>query len=174
MLKYLFYLIFDVLFMVICYIINPVVALFANSAGYLPFYLSWFGTHDNPIDGDAYFQSKYPGNSKWKQYRRRVLWLYRNTGYTFRYNVLGYTIDAANYIKYDHLYKNFNGSDHGWLFAYDKSMPWYLRGWSFYMQLPYGTFDYGIRIYIGWKFKGLSSGRKMFAHSINPFYPVNG
>lgn len=47
---YIFYLILDILFTLICYITNPVVILFSNEHGELPYSLRWWQTYDNCID----------------------------------------------------------------------------------------------------------------------------
>lgn len=48
--KYLFYLVFDLLFRLQCYITNPIVVLFADEKGNLPKYLQWWQTYDNCLD----------------------------------------------------------------------------------------------------------------------------
>lgn len=47
---YIFYLILDILFTLICYVTNPVVILFSNEHGELPYSLRWWQTYDNCID----------------------------------------------------------------------------------------------------------------------------
>lgn len=47
---YLFYLIINIIFDLICYITNPIVILFANEYGELPYKLRWWQTYDNCID----------------------------------------------------------------------------------------------------------------------------
>lgn len=47
---YIFYLIFDIMFTLICYVTNPVVILFSNEHGELPYPLRWWQTYDNCID----------------------------------------------------------------------------------------------------------------------------
>ena len=47
---YIFYLILDILFTSICYVTNPVVILFSNEHGELPYSLRWWQTYDNCID----------------------------------------------------------------------------------------------------------------------------
>lgn len=47
---YIFYLILDILFTLICYVTNPVVILFSNEHGELPYSLRWWQTYDNCIN----------------------------------------------------------------------------------------------------------------------------
>lgn len=47
---YIFHLILDILFTLICYVTNPVVILFSNEHGELPYSLRWWQTYDNCID----------------------------------------------------------------------------------------------------------------------------
>lgn len=47
---YIFYLILDILFTLICYVTNPIVVLFSNEYGELPYSLRWWQTYDNCID----------------------------------------------------------------------------------------------------------------------------
>ena len=41
---YIFYLILDILFTLICYVTNPIVVLFSNEHGELPYSLRWWQT----------------------------------------------------------------------------------------------------------------------------------
>ena len=70
----------------------PFVALFANDAGWLPKYLYYFQTQDNPIDGDEGFKTLYapyiPVKNKYQRWRNRTAWLWRNKLYYFSYKVL--------------------------------------------------------------------------------------
>lgn len=47
---YIFILILDIMFTLICYVTNPVVILFSNEHGELPYPLRWWQTYDNCID----------------------------------------------------------------------------------------------------------------------------
>lgn len=47
---YILYLTLDILFTLICYVTNPVVILFSNEHGELPYSLRWWQTYDNCID----------------------------------------------------------------------------------------------------------------------------
>lgn len=71
----------------------PFVSLFANAAGWLPDWLSWFQTPDNSLDGDKGWKtSNRPylvEDSKFKRWWNRTRWLLRNSTYGFAIDVLG-------------------------------------------------------------------------------------
>lgn len=52
MIFYPFYVVLDIIFMIICYITNPIVVLFADEYGNLPKWLKWWQTYDNCLDID--------------------------------------------------------------------------------------------------------------------------
>ena len=77
----------------------PIVALFGIGREHLPSFLSWFDTPDNPLDGDVGFIAEHApfkgaGQTGFKQYLNRVVWLQRNPSYGFDINVLGTKIDT--------------------------------------------------------------------------------
>lgn len=167
MIKYLFLCIIDTVFTLLCYLLNPIVVLFANKEGYLPRPLSWFGTHDNSLDGDSGWKEKLPWITN--TYLRRVLWLYRNAGYSFSYNICGYDLINENIvIKGDKTIRNRpSPAKSGYCIAWDKSKNIFVRGWMIYLVYGYG--NRCIRLYLGWKFMGFETGRKMLAFHFNPF-----
>ena len=67
----------------------PVLPLFADKDGWLPKWLWWFQTPDNPIDGDAGHRERWPSNTAFGTYTRRVAWLLRNVCYGFDSTVTG-------------------------------------------------------------------------------------
>lgn len=96
MFRYFTYLLIYVIVQAITYLITPILPMFAvmregwcNNASYkavayrLPRWLSWFDTPDNCIDGDFGFQIFHPPG-----YVSRVIWLYRNSLYGFKWSVL--------------------------------------------------------------------------------------
>ena len=46
-------------------LLAPILPFFAKSDGYLPSWLSWFQTPDNPLDGDKGHWERWPGTSAW-------------------------------------------------------------------------------------------------------------
>jgi hypothetical protein len=81
-------------------LLSPILPAFASAAGYLPAWLGWFQTYDNPLDGDTGFKTihaLYLGEqSGWKRYVNRVWWLLRNPGYTFDQQILGAPITSLD------------------------------------------------------------------------------
>lgn len=63
-------------------LLSPVIALFINKDGYLPGWLSWFQTPDNPAIGDALFQGNQMAWTK-SRYLYGVFWAIRNPGYGY-------------------------------------------------------------------------------------------
>lgn len=94
--RYVIYLMIYVVIQIVTYLVTPFLPLFAvrrdgwnhnrsyRSVDYrLPQWLSWFDTPDNCIDGDFGFQIFHPPG-----YVSRVIWLYRNSLYGFKWTVL--------------------------------------------------------------------------------------
>lgn len=84
-------------------VLNPLVALFADEEGWLPRWLSWFGTPDNPIDGDPPFRELHApfkgAVTGWKRWVNRTVWLYRNPAYGFDWSVLADRSEGQLVIK---------------------------------------------------------------------------
>lgn len=83
------------------YLLAPVLVLFRTKDDYLPKWLSWFGTPDNPLLGDESYQTK-PGRAPFtsittgvKAYCNRVCWLWRNPAYGFHWNVLAFKVQPG-------------------------------------------------------------------------------
>lgn len=93
-------LLFDV---VAKFLLNWIVAAFADVSGNLPRALKWFQTFDAPLDqgainrrdeliagvGDTWAAFNPNPVSWFQRYKNRALWLFRNTGYGFDYYLLG-------------------------------------------------------------------------------------
>lgn len=72
-------------------VLAPVLPFFVRADGYLPRWLWWFQTPDNPCDGDKGHWERWPDTSAWGTYKRRVAWFLRNVAYGFDIGVLGQT-----------------------------------------------------------------------------------
>lgn len=103
--KYFLLLPFNILLTLIAYIIHPILPLFANKEGYLPKWLWWFQTPDNPLDGDESYLSK-PGRAPFtgvttglKGYINRVAWLYRNPIYGYGWGITAFKVQPNYHIK---------------------------------------------------------------------------
>jgi hypothetical protein len=166
-----------ILFEIICHIFNPIVVLFADEEGNLPNWLKWFQTHDSVLDKPDARVAELWGS--WlcyketdsyliyilKRYVRRVFWLYRNTGYGFRYYVLGYSFNPS-------LIKVKTISKYGLDFRYDSnpSKNLWNRGWGLYIDYTYCS-RFRLNVYVGWKMKSMIiDNRTMYAYRINPFF----
>lgn len=80
-------------------VLAPFLPFFVQENGFLPRWLWWFQTPDNPCDGDAGHWERWPGTDAWSTYKRRVAWFLRNVGYGFDIDVLGVQIFATDSIK---------------------------------------------------------------------------
>ncbi|WP_420996252.1 DUF7338 family protein [Cupriavidus sp. 30B13] len=102
--RFVFFWLADFAVNVTAYTLNPLLALFANSAGQLPAWLRWFQTYDASLDGmgaDGKIEPRFVASTSWlrdeagqprNQFYRyicRVAWLYRNNAYGFAIDVLG-------------------------------------------------------------------------------------
>lgn len=106
--KYILFAILDILCIPFNWFAAPVVALFAtknaNGEYWLPKYLWYFQTPDNPLNGDRGFKNEHRwflndkdvDSNKFKVYANHVLWLYRNCMYGFAISVLGCTIKEGS------------------------------------------------------------------------------
>ena len=70
-------------------LLAPFLPFFVDETGYLPKWLWWFQTPDNPIDGDRGHWKRWPGTTSLRTYIRRVAWLLRNVCYGFDESVCG-------------------------------------------------------------------------------------
>jgi hypothetical protein len=178
-LKWMLFLPLDIGFGIIAKLLNPVVVLFATEEGYLPWWLSYFETTDNSLDGDSgwvenhlWFGDKgraYGGGIK--RYINRVRWLMRNTGMGFSEKVLGGI--AMQDMLYTATGDEATGNrplHNGWVFrtitnANGKGTYWcfyYVKSWNSTMC---------IRILLGWKiWQYPIVGKKLqFTLNFNPF-----
>lgn len=82
------------------FILSPIIALFINKDGYLPIWLNWFQTQDNPAWGMKPFaQTKWGGSTN--DWWCGVVWATRNPGYGYDYKVgaevtEGFTYKTSN------------------------------------------------------------------------------
>lgn len=79
----------DFLMAIVGRIIAPILPFFVQDNGYLPRWLWWFQTPDNPCDGDAGHLKRWPRNGPFWTYLRRLAWFLRNVAYGFGIYVMG-------------------------------------------------------------------------------------
>lgn len=178
-LKWLVLALLDWLLLLTVPIAAPIIAAFTRVQPYGQRSYSWggwWGTHDNPPQGDEGFVRKrawFLGETTgWKGYLNRINWMIRNPLY-------GYALKCS--LQYNQAYTFTQiGADGisdkygipGWYFVRvylgDK-----LVGFEFYGIFPYGkdaTRD--LRVRLGWKIltsKFKSTGYAQIVNSINPF-----
>lgn len=68
-------------FTLLTYLLAPIVCLSVQSNGYLPRWLSWFGTPDNPATGDPTFWPQ--AHPTYSLYQLAVTWMWRNPAMGF-------------------------------------------------------------------------------------------
>lgn len=192
--------ILDFIFTIVCYLTNPIVALFADERGCLPRVLRWWQTYDNPLDVEWMlseghvpkwamydFHRHYSYIPEWdaekitgvrrgyvivkdgkftqkemlQRYICRLCWMYRNTGHGFSYKISGVTVSAADIA----VYKSIKTLDTE---IYIANARW--GKWCIYYEAPWCK-KFRWRIYLGWKYKWMSSGEKrcMLACFVWPF-----
>jgi hypothetical protein len=199
---WIIYAILDCVATIIAYITNPIVVLFANEYGDLPYILRYWQTYDNPLDIEWVisegcvpkcirynFNKHYRYTPEWdsstgigyvdilnphftikeriQRYFCRLYWLYRNTAYGFSYEITGRDINGTKMAIIR------NNSDEDWL-SYDDTVGIWNRTWVLYYNKPWCS-KFKLRVYLGWKGKGLSSTdtkRCMLALFVSPFRNV--
>ncbi len=168
------YLIADLTVTALSYPLAPFVVLAASRDGWLPRWLWWFQTPDNPLDGDhgwrtEHWQWRFKLPAPLARYIGRVGWLWRNNAYGFSIAVLGAPIRPGYELRTtgDPLVSNRplrNGLVRRVLLNPDGSAYWqwyYVRAWSATRCL---------RVNLGWKLWGTPAPgeRRQFVFSINP------
>ena len=160
----------DLFICLLCWILSPVLPIFAIGKNVLPNWLSWFQTPDAPLDGDSGFVNVVP--LSYPKYIRRVLWLIRNPAYGFSWTVLAAKPDHGTKIV---TLGNINSGDGP-----------YVKGWSFTYVEGYHYFHFRLflptfkgmclQFRFGWKMKGdakylheVGTAPYKFNFTFNPF-----
>ena len=110
----------NIVMLVLAYILAPVLPLFASKDGWLPKWLWWFQTPDNPLDGDAGFLEEHaPFKGEGLPYRQkhinRMFWIWRNPKMGFGMTVMAFTPVEPYTVKRLGGYKDLNGNmEEGW------------------------------------------------------------
>lgn len=160
---------------IVNYPLAPFVVLFASDDGWLPRWLWWFQTPDNPLDGDdGWKQFHRPFKNETNKFQRwvnRTRWLYRNSMYGFAIDVLGAKTQPGDELIVEGDPKTSNRPLHnGWvrrtLYRNGKAKYWqfyYVKAWSETRC---------VRINLGWKLWSFKQGEAVncqLTHSPNPF-----
>jgi hypothetical protein len=173
--KWLLLIPLDIVFGIIAKILNPVVVLFASDSGYLPWWLSYFETTDNSLDGDSGWVENHlwfaKGSRGIKRYIERVRWLMRNTGMGFNEKVLGGLANGG--MLYTAVGDEATGNrplHNGWVFRTITNPNGRGTYWCFYYVRSWNS-TMCIRILLGWKiWQYPQVGKKLqFTLNFNPF-----
>jgi hypothetical protein len=141
---------------VLNYFLAPLVVLFANTDGWLPSWLSWFQTPDNSLDGDTgwlveHWQWRHKLPAPLARYIGRVGWLWRNSLYGFKIDVLG--VQLGPYFYYQHK-GNQSVSDNpytpGWVYRTIRTADEGQIAFQFYLIAPTLP-GKCLRVGAGWK-----------------------
>jgi hypothetical protein len=176
---YLRWFVFEMLSLIMQYLINlplaPLIVLFADQYGWLPWWLSWFQTFDNDLDGDPGWQTEnrpYINESnKYQRWVNRFHWLWRNSCYGFSRDVLGIRFLPSDSIviigsqSVSNGPPGVNGLVKRYLYRDGKIMAfqwYYIRQYSWFPTKC-------IRINIGWKLWGRDTSYAMHVFSPSPF-----
>ncbi|CCE26286.1 g263 [Yersinia phage phiR1-37] len=163
----------DFIMVLTAYPMSPIIALISMIKGEPPKWAWLWLTYDNPIDGDsghlkrwADYVAKYP---KWGVYCRRTAWLWRNKVYNFAYTYEGISVGKIVVASGNPNTESGKPGKEGYIWLVDENGYWCLFLFKHY------TKNLAVRIYIGWKFKGLLKDpngkieRSMFANFFSPF-----
>lgn len=151
----------------------PVVVLFADEAGWLPRWLWWFQTPDNPLDGDGGWKTEHRRykieDKAWKRWYNRTTWLYRNSMYGFCIDILGANVLSTDVLIVTGDLATSNRPLHDGLcqrVVLRDGKPIYFQ---YYRVLRWSD-TYCLRINLGWKLWGdYLSENNQLTFSPNPF-----
>lgn len=82
-------------------LLAPILPFFVQDDGYLPSWLWWFQTPDNPCDGDKGHWKRWPKDTPFWRYCRRVAWFLRNVAYGFDETICGVESRTTDHLEID-------------------------------------------------------------------------
>lgn len=180
-LKWVLLIVPNLLMDVLAYLVSPFIAAYSLAASPAKFlagvpFTGWnilywpFLTYDNPIDGDRGHLERWPiDGSKWTDFKRRTAWLWRNKAYNFAYYVCGVTVIGKLCKWYGNEKVESDMANRGWQLAIADDSFCYFA----YFKYPWSK-KWGIRIYVGWKYKNRQSAtspyRAMMAMFFSPWW----
>lgn len=135
-------------------------------------YIYYYENHEHGVPGHVILiDPHFTKTEKIKRYFCRLAWMYRNCNYGFSYEVTGCTVDPDT-IK---IVRNIDEPDNEQWLSYETGKSIWDTHWSYYYEKPYCRW-FKLRIYLGWKLKGVRPGsnqtRHMLALYIWPFRKV--
>ena len=155
-------------------VLAPVLPFFVQADGYLPRWLWWFQTPDNPCDGDKGHWERWPDTSVWGTYKRRVAWFLRNVCYGFDIDVLGQVTrpgDRFEMLGQEEVSDQPRGKPGCWfkrVYRGDDLVAWHfylIHQWSFWP-------DKCLRLSWGWKLFSYDPSKEeshQLTNYLNPF-----
>lgn len=154
------------IFTLLAILLSPILALCIKKDGYLPNWLSWFQTPDNPAIGDESFQTN---QMSWttSKYLYALFWLCRNPAYGFDH-LLGARIpDGFTYSSKGDEGTTNSPLHEGWVYRRIDN------AWQFYFVKRL-TKTKCLKLNLGWKLWGkLESGQvRQLVCTINLFTKV--
>lgn len=156
---WLLYVPLNLLSVATAYVLAPVVVLFCDKDGWLPHWLWWFQTPDNPMDGDKgwkfeHWQWRFKLPEPLATYVGRIGWCWRNPVYGFAINVLGAKNPPTPFNWYGNPdIQNKDPVIDGWLIVTSGIY------WNVYVIAPF--FGRTLRLYLGWKLRS-GEGRPVY------------
>lgn len=137
----------------------------------------WFGTYDNPPQGDKGFvreRAPFPGyTTGWRGYLNRCMWMIRNPLYGYaRKAAVDYSPSLVVTHKGDESISD-KYKRPGWYFAKAENLAGQIVAFEFYCVLPWG-FGRCLRARLGWKIMTDKFQRYGFAQLVNTFNPFDG
>ena len=164
------------------YILAPLfVVWFADEKGWLPWWLWWFQTPTNPLDGGEDYQKNYrffighpKVNEGWRRKINQIWWMYRNPMYGLQHAMGTRIISAATYAVSG---PEKVGDKTGAGCVLRTVDTGFLPIFQFYWIRPWKSGKRCIRIHLGWKiWQEPKDGQHcMLVLSLNPwkgFSPV--
>lgn len=154
--------------MLVGWSLAPILPLFADETGYLPRWLWWFQTPDNPIDGDRGHLKRWEGKPV---YIRRVAWLLRNCCYGFDESVCGvHTYPTDTLVEIGEVnasdVRGISGACWRTMYRGSKMIAWH---WYFVQHYTFWKFKACVRIGLGWKLWNPECFHKQFTCYFHPF-----
>ena len=152
---------FSQLFLILAVLVTPILPLFASKEGWLPRWLWWFQTPDEPLDGDNGFKTEHAWfkgeQTGLKQYWNRCHWLWRNPAYGWDWIVLAYKPELTDELTIKGT-RGIGGhlTENGWYFA--------RKGYAWQLYVTHHWNDtHCTKLNFGWKLWGKAPHQFVFS-----------
>lgn len=155
----------SLLFTALALSLSPVLPLFTSADGWLPRWLWYFQTPDNPLDGDSGFQTEHApflgSQVGWRRYINRIAWLLRNPAYGADFSLFGFCPSGDRWSVTCRGDSLVDDTHDGWYFKTCQG------AWQFYLAHHWTATCY-LRVNIGWKLWSLPSVCQI-VFAVNPW-----